>query len=186
MVGCLIFFPYFICWSLGIYQWYIISPWLFFIFFNCSSKFGAFLFANSVRFSLVECFFTLLNAWWLSCMAILHSSLHHHNTGLFLIFCCLRTTKALSATDVMVCWNSFIILLIWAGSSSESVSFSVSSSVIFSWYIGQFHFLYSILVDGMFELRYCLEAETSSIIFLLLFHVNCKLYFFVFTVDMMG
>ena len=47
-------------------------------------------------------------------MTILHSSLQY-DTGLFLMFCCLGTPKALSAADVMICLNLFIILLIWTG-----------------------------------------------------------------------
>ena len=58
-------------------------------------------------------------------MAILHFSLHY-GTDFFLIYCSLGIPKALSVTKVMVCWNSFIVLLIWAESSSGFVSFSVS------------------------------------------------------------
>ena len=65
--------------------------------------------------------------------------------------------QRMSAAEVMICWKLFISSLIRVGSSSGSVSFSVSWSSMFSWLTAQFVFLACHLFGDNFELLcYCL------------------------------
>ena len=144
------FFPYYRCWSLEIYRWYVVPPWLFFIFFY-SSEVDAFL---ALGFRLWNGFFALLNAWYiLSCMVILHSSLHH-GSGLFLILCNL---------EFVCCWGYGLLEFVNCFVNLVWVKFRFCfflgelKRLYFLDILASLFFLYSILVGGKFELWwYCL------------------------------